>query len=131
MTLAAPWQLARANSELSGAGLYRFTSPSSRNFSTRKAMRVSMHPMNRSSHSCSATTASAIADRMRNDYLTVLGARHDWRNFLDQYSRFVLNDDTQVKCYALEARASRGETWRTPRAHCSSIQNGTAMVAST
>jgi len=51
----------------------------------------------------------AIADRMRNDYLTVLGARHDWRNFLDQYPRFVLNDDTQVKCYALEARASRGE----------------------
>ncbi|KQR74779.1 lytic transglycosylase [Burkholderia sp. Leaf177] len=51
----------------------------------------------------------AIADRMRNDYLVVLGARHDWRNFLDQYQRFVLNDDTQVKCYALEARASRGE----------------------
>jgi len=51
----------------------------------------------------------AIADRLRNDYLTVLGARHDWRNFLDQYPRFVLNDDTQVKCYALEARASRGE----------------------
>jgi soluble lytic murein transglycosylase len=51
----------------------------------------------------------AIADRMRNDYLVVLGARHDWRNFLDQYSLFVLNDDTQVKCYALEARASRGE----------------------
>ena len=51
----------------------------------------------------------AIADRLRNDYLVVLGARHDWRNFLDQYSRFVLNDDTQVKCYALEARASRGE----------------------
>jgi soluble lytic murein transglycosylase len=51
----------------------------------------------------------AIADRMRNDYLVVLGARHDWRNFLDQYPRFVLNDDTQVKCYALEARASKGE----------------------
>jgi soluble lytic murein transglycosylase len=51
----------------------------------------------------------AIADRMRNDYLVVLGARHDWRNFTDQYSRFVLNDDTQVKCYALEARAARGE----------------------
>ncbi len=51
----------------------------------------------------------AIADRMRNDYLVVLGARHDWKNFTDQYSRFVLNDDTQVKCYALEARASRGE----------------------
>jgi peptidoglycan lytic transglycosylase len=51
----------------------------------------------------------AIADRMRNDYLVVLGARHDWRNFDLQYARFVLNDDTQVKCYALESRAARGE----------------------
>lgn len=51
----------------------------------------------------------AIADRLRNDYLLVLGARHDWRNFDDQYPRFVLNDDTQVKCYALESRAARGE----------------------
>jgi soluble lytic murein transglycosylase len=51
----------------------------------------------------------AIADRLRNDYLVVLGGRHDWRNFEQQYSRFVLNDDTQVKCYALEARAARGE----------------------
>ncbi|MFM0288773.1 lytic transglycosylase domain-containing protein [Paraburkholderia megapolitana] len=51
----------------------------------------------------------AIADRLRNDYLVVLGARHDWRNFDQQYARFVLNDDTQVKCYALESRASRGE----------------------
>ncbi|HEY4351280.1 MAG TPA: transglycosylase SLT domain-containing protein [Paraburkholderia sp.] len=51
----------------------------------------------------------AIADRMRNDYLTVLGARHDWRNFDGQYARFVLNDDTQVKCYALESRAAHGE----------------------
>ena len=51
----------------------------------------------------------AIADRLRNDYLTVLGTRHDWRNFDQQYARFVLNDDIQVKCYALESRASRGE----------------------
>ncbi|MEM5439594.1 lytic transglycosylase domain-containing protein [Paraburkholderia diazotrophica] len=51
----------------------------------------------------------AIADRMRNDYLVVLGARHDWRNFDQQYARFVLDDDTQVKCYALESRASKGE----------------------
>lgn len=51
----------------------------------------------------------AIADRLRNDYLVVLGGRHDWRNFEQQYSRFVLNDDTQVKCYALEARLARGE----------------------
>ncbi|MGI4858469.1 MAG: transglycosylase SLT domain-containing protein [Janthinobacterium lividum] len=52
---------------------------------------------------------TAIADRMRNDYLVVLGGRHDWRQFLAEYPRFALNDDTQVKCYALEARASKGE----------------------
>ena len=51
----------------------------------------------------------AIADRLRNDYLVVLGSRHDWNNFDQQYARFVLNDDTQVKCYALESRAARGE----------------------
>ncbi len=51
----------------------------------------------------------AIADRLRNDYLVVLGARHDWRNFDAQYARFVLDDDTQVKCYALESRAAHGE----------------------
>ncbi len=51
----------------------------------------------------------AIADRLRNDYLVVLGSRHDWKNFEQQYQRFVLNDDTQVKCYALEVRMSRGE----------------------
>ncbi len=51
----------------------------------------------------------AIADRLRNDYLLVLGARHDWTNFDQQYARFVLNDDTQVKCYALESRAAHGE----------------------
>jgi soluble lytic murein transglycosylase len=52
---------------------------------------------------------TAIADRLRNDYLTVLGARHDWRTFMAEYPRFQLDDDTQVKCYALEARAARNE----------------------
>ncbi len=51
----------------------------------------------------------AIADRMRNDYLLVLGARHAWRDFNTQYKNFVLNDDTQVKCYALQARAAHGQ----------------------
>lgn len=46
----------------------------------------------------------AIADRMRNNYLLVLGARHDWHGFDEQYKRFVLDDDTQVKCYSLESR---------------------------
>jgi soluble lytic murein transglycosylase len=51
----------------------------------------------------------AIADRMRNDWLLVLGKRHDWQTFDAEYPKFVLDDDTQVKCYALMSRAARGE----------------------
>ena len=51
----------------------------------------------------------AIADRMRNDWLLELGRARDWANFNQQYPLFVLNDDAQVKCYALMARLSRGE----------------------
>ncbi len=51
----------------------------------------------------------AIADRLRNDWLLVLGKRHDWQTFDAEYPKFVLDDDTQVKCYALMSRAARGE----------------------
>ena len=52
---------------------------------------------------------TAIADRLRNDWLLLLGRAHDWRVFDEQYPRFVLNDDTQLKCYALMSRAAKGE----------------------
>lgn len=52
---------------------------------------------------------SALADRMRNDWLLVLGKRKDWTNFEEEYPQFVLDDDTQVKCYAMQARLARGE----------------------
>lgn len=48
---------------------------------------------------------SAIADRLRNDWLLVLGQRSDWANFDQQYPLFVVGDDTQLKCYALLSRA--------------------------
>lgn len=51
---------------------------------------------------------TAIADRLRNDWLLELGRRRDWAAFDEQYPLFVLNDDTQVKCYALMSKASRG-----------------------
>ncbi|MFM6922860.1 MAG: lytic transglycosylase domain-containing protein, partial [Polynucleobacter victoriensis] len=44
---------------------------------------------------------TAIADRLRNDWLLVLGKRKDWASFDREYVQFVLNDDTQVKCYAI------------------------------
>jgi soluble lytic murein transglycosylase len=52
---------------------------------------------------------SAIADRMRNDWLLELGRMRDWIDFDQQLPLFVLNDDTQVKCYALMSRAVRRE----------------------
>ncbi|HEV7817362.1 MAG TPA: transglycosylase SLT domain-containing protein, partial [Janthinobacterium sp.] len=52
---------------------------------------------------------SAIADRLRNDWLLELGRRRDWANFDEQYPQFVLNDDTQVKCYALLSRVLKGQ----------------------
>lgn len=51
---------------------------------------------------------SAIADRLRNDWLLELGKRRDWATFDVQYPLFQLNDDTQVKCYALMSKLAKG-----------------------
>ena len=52
---------------------------------------------------------TAIADRLRNDWLLELGKVRDWRTFDEQYPLFALDDDTQVKCYALMSRIDRGQ----------------------
>lgn len=51
---------------------------------------------------------SAIADRLRNDWLLELGKRRDWLTFDEQYPQFQLNDDTQLKCYALMSKVAKG-----------------------
>jgi len=53
---------------------------------------------------------SAIADRLRNDWLLALGKNGDWATFDEQYPLFVLDDDVQVKCFALNSRALKGQT---------------------
>ena len=52
---------------------------------------------------------TALADRLRNDWLLVLGKRKDWARFDAEYAKFVLDDDTQVKCYSLLSKLSQGE----------------------
>ncbi len=52
---------------------------------------------------------TAIADRLRNDWLLALGKNDDWATFDEQYPLFVLNDDVQVKCFALNSRALKGQ----------------------
>ncbi len=52
---------------------------------------------------------SAIADRLRNDWLLVLGKKGQWATFDREYPLFQLKDDSQLKCYALVSRAVKGE----------------------
>ena len=55
-------------------------------------------------------TGTGLGDRMRNDWLLVLGARGDWTAFDREYAQFALDDDTQVKCYSFMSRLAKGET---------------------
>jgi len=40
-------------------------------------------------------------DRLRNDWLLLLGQRRDFSAFAEEYPKFRMNDDPQVRCYAL------------------------------
>ncbi len=46
-------------------------------------------------------------DRLRNDWLLLLGQRRDWTTFADEHPRYRMNDDTQVRCYALGVQSVR------------------------
>jgi soluble lytic murein transglycosylase len=40
-------------------------------------------------------------DRLRNDWLLLMGQRRQWDAFAAEYPRFRMNDDREVRCYAL------------------------------
>jgi soluble lytic murein transglycosylase len=40
-------------------------------------------------------------DRLRNDWLLLLGQRRDWASFAAEYPKFRMRDDREVRCYAL------------------------------
>ncbi|MCF8161281.1 MAG: lytic transglycosylase domain-containing protein [Polaromonas sp.] len=40
-------------------------------------------------------------DRLRNDWLLLLGQRQEWGTFMAEYPSFRMNDDRSVQCYAL------------------------------
>ncbi len=40
-------------------------------------------------------------DRLRNDWLLLLGQRRDWGNFAAHYPNYRMRDDKEVQCYAL------------------------------
>jgi len=40
-------------------------------------------------------------DRLRNDWLLLLGQRRDWTNFEAEYPKYRMKDDREVRCYGL------------------------------
>ncbi len=40
-------------------------------------------------------------DRLRNDWLLLLGQRRDWAQFAEQHPAYRMSDDREVRCYAL------------------------------
>ena len=40
-------------------------------------------------------------DRLRNDWLLLLGQRRDWAAFAAEYPHYRMRDDREVRCYAL------------------------------
>ncbi len=52
---------------------------------------------------------TAIADRLRNDWLLLLAKNENWAIFDREYPLFKLKDDPQLKCYALASLALKGE----------------------
>ena len=45
-------------------------------------------------------------DRLRNDWLLLLGQRRDWTAFNAEFARFRMSDDREVRCYALASEST-------------------------
>jgi soluble lytic murein transglycosylase len=52
-----------------------------------------------------AYAGSYYEDRLRNDWLLLLGKRRDWATFTAEYPRYRMRDDKEVRCYALATEA--------------------------
>ena len=76
-----------------------------------------------------------VEDRLRNDWLLELGKRRDWANFAVEYPRFRMNDDREVRCYALLLDHQSGKdvkdealsSWLAQR----DVDDGCALMAAT
>jgi peptidoglycan lytic transglycosylase len=46
-------------------------------------------------------------DRLRNDWLLLLGQRRDWTNFEAEFPKYRMNDDREVRCYSILVALTR------------------------
>ncbi|MFM7331734.1 MAG: transglycosylase SLT domain-containing protein [Brachymonas sp.] len=47
-------------------------------------------------------------DRLRNDWLQLLGQRRDWAQFASEHAKYRMHDDREVRCYVLHIDRLRG-----------------------
>ena len=57
---------------------------------------------------------SSLSDRLRADWLRILGQQQNWTLFEAEYPALVSNDDAELACFALQARLQRGDDTVTP-----------------
>jgi soluble lytic murein transglycosylase len=48
-------------------------------------------------------------DRLRNDWLLLLGQQRDWSGFAAEHAKYRMQDDREVRCYALHIDRLRGQ----------------------
>ena len=79
-------------------------------------------------------SGSYLADRLRAEWLKVLGKRRDWANFNLELAPLQV-DDADIRCYTLASRVARGDAaaldeglqyWMEPR----ELPDGCVLVAS-
>ncbi|MDP3687986.1 MAG: transglycosylase SLT domain-containing protein [Sulfurimicrobium sp.] len=56
-----------------------------------------------------ANAGSYLADRLRADWLKMLGQQQKWALFLEEYPLLDGNDDAELSCFALQARMQRND----------------------
>ena len=59
-------------------------------------------------------SGSYVEDRLRNDWLLVVGRRRDWATFTRDFARYRMNDDREVTCYALLTQHLAGDDVKEP-----------------
>ena len=59
--------------------------------------------------SCRAIPTAYCPDKLRGDWLRLLGKNQDWVTFLAEYPLLV-KSDVSLQCYAIRGRIAQGET---------------------
>ena len=89
----------------------------------RLALRLEDTPIEEIESYLAANAGSYTADRLRAEWLRVLGKRRDWQRFEHELGPLV-RDDLELRCYGWSARLARGDSeaveeamaaWNEPR----------------